>query len=177
MYAPAWLILVVFFFSALSLFWGARLVHENKCFEVGNSDISTMIPEITVIAEKVLITSTFKTKFNFGRYFSLTERVIDYRFSLHNTRLSIWEWIIRIFSVCSAHMQLSTADNTFSLVAFIPFERKVDISVSFSEALESRCFMIFVEVLPKTSESKSSNAMLEIVRRFYIRFFSPVMNW
>ena len=53
---PARLILVVFFFPALSLFCGVRPAHEQRCFEVGNTDISTPISEMIPIAAKRLDT-------------------------------------------------------------------------------------------------------------------------
>ena len=58
---PARLILVVFLFPALSLFCGVSPAQEQRCFEVGNTDISTPISEITPMAEKAWIPGAVAT--------------------------------------------------------------------------------------------------------------------
>ncbi len=46
---------VVFFLQAISLFCGVRPAHEQRCLEVGNTDISTPLSESFPIAAKVCI--------------------------------------------------------------------------------------------------------------------------
>ena len=50
--APAREIRVVFFLPALSLFCGTSPAQEQRCFAVGNTDISTPISEIMVTADE-----------------------------------------------------------------------------------------------------------------------------
>lgn len=58
---PAMLILVVFLFPALSLFCGVSPAQEQRCFEVGNTDISTPISEMMPMAEKAWIPGAVAT--------------------------------------------------------------------------------------------------------------------
>ena len=50
-----------FFFPALSLFCGVSPAQEQRCLEVGNTDISTPISEITPMAEKAWIPGAVAT--------------------------------------------------------------------------------------------------------------------
>ena len=88
----------------------------------------------------------------------------------------MWERMMRSFSACSSHISPSTAASTCSLVAFMPFVRKPETSVIFSDGF-SRIRAVIVEAaLPNTSENTSSNLILETVRQFCARFFSPVVK-
>src|SRR5574344_222359 len=88
-YAPALLILVVFFFPALSLFCGVRPAQEQRCFEDGNTDISAPISESTPIAAKERIPGTVEMRLICGIYFSATERIKDSVFRRQSSRLSM----------------------------------------------------------------------------------------
>ena len=161
---------------ALSLFCGVSPAQEQRCFEVGNTDISTPISEIMPIAAKDWIPGADITRLNWGRYFSAVDRIRDSRLSLHSSRLSMWERMMRSFSACSAHISPSTAASTCSSVAFMPLVRKPEISVIFSVGSSRIRAVIAEAALPNTSENTSSSLKLETVRQFCARFFSPVVK-
>ena len=100
----------------------------------------------------------------------------DSRSSLHSWRLSMWERMMRSFSACSAHISPSTAASNCSLAAFIPFVRKEETSIIFSDGFSKSRVVIAEAAFPKTSENTSSNLRLKTVRQFCTRFFSPVVK-
>ena len=121
-----------FFFPALSLFCGVRPAQEQRCFEVGNTDISTPILKMMPIMEKDWIPSTVVIRLSCGRYFSVIVKIKDSRLNLHSLRLSIWERMRWSFSACSSHISPSTAASTCSSAAFMRFVWKPETSVIFS---------------------------------------------
>jgi hypothetical protein len=92
---------------------------------------------------------------------------------LHNASESICERIMRSFSAWFAHITPSTAA-WISSGEVLMFLVRYGV-MSKGSLLSSKRSVIAEAALPNTSENTSSNLMLDTVRQFWARFFSPVV--
>lgn len=100
-------------------------------------------------------------KVELRKIFFAVDRIMDSRLSLHSSRLSMWERMMRSFSACSSHISPSTVASICSLVAFMPLVRKLETSVIFSAWFAKILAVIAEAALSKTSENTSSSLKLE----------------
>ena len=157
---------------------------EETIHEVENSDTMQALwaayqEKFSYAAElkwDMVIPGAVITRLSWERYFSAVDRISESRLSLHSSRLSMWERMLRSFSACSAHISPSTAARISTSVAFMCLVRKSETSVIFSVGFSRIRAVIAEAVLPNAFENTSSSLKLETVKQFCARFFSPVVK-
>lgn len=96
------------------LWWKLNDEMEQLCQELRRYTVFRLLPDDCYDAFFSVIPSAVITRLSWGRYFSAMVRIRESRSALHNSRLSMWERMMRSFSACSTHISPSAAAWIFS---------------------------------------------------------------